>query len=143
MADAYQFLELLSRRLRMLQRGGVPDMHRAAHWFIRWWREQGGLKAAASSMPDPSQASSLQSHRRGWGFDFEWTVDQLEPRHYDEEVIQYKMEQCIDAFEAEAREEEAGGGGVSVTQERKVVRERLLAKRAARIKAKAPASRGR
>ena len=141
--DAYQFLELLSKRMGMLQRGGIPDMHRAADWFIRWWREQGGLKAASSSLSGPAGTDNLQGHRHGWGFDFEWSVEQAALSHYDEVIIQQKMEECIGAFEAETQLEEAEGGGVSVTQERKVVRQQILAKRAAKIKAKAPGARSR
>lgn len=141
MVDAYQFLELLAKRLGMVQRGGVLDLHRAAEWFIRWWREKGGLLAAAHRPTDASGAGDLAGHRRGWGFDFEWAVDAVDGARYDTGLVQRKMEACIDAFEAEVEEEDAEGGAVSVTQERKAVRQELMAKRAARMKAKAPAGR--
>lgn len=125
----------------MLKRGGVTDQTRAASWFIKWWRDQGGLMAASTALATSGAAGDLQTHRRGWGFDFEWPVDQSELANYDEAAIQKKMEGCIDAFEAEVHEEESEGGAVSITQERKKVRTQLLAKRAARSKAKAPSSR--
>lgn len=46
------------------------------------------------------------------------------------------MEECIDAFEKEMEDEEREGGGVSATQLKKRARDELLAKRAARSKAR-------
>ncbi|KAI0288370.1 P-loop containing nucleoside triphosphate hydrolase protein [Russula brevipes] len=53
--DIHELLGLLARKLGMLQRGAVPDLARAAGWFVKWWRDKGG---AASS------------RRSGWGLDF-------------------------------------------------------------------------
>ena len=136
--DSYQFLELLAKRLGMVQRGGVYDLHRAADWFIRWWREKGGLLAAAHTPVNTGNSGDLAGHRRGWGFDLEWAVDGVDAARYDASVVQRKMEECIDVFEAEVQEEDAEGGALSVTQERKAVREELKAKRLARMKARAP-----
>ena len=140
-ADVHAFLDTLARRLGMLKRGGITDEVRAAAWFIRWWREQGGLLAASSPLASFGAPGDAQTHRRGWGFDFEWSVDRAELPSYDEVMIQRKMEESIDAFDAEVQEEEAEGGGVSATQEKKKKRDMLLAKRAAKIKAKAPSKR--
>lgn len=126
----------------MLKRGGVADRDRASSWFIKWWREEGGLLAASTPLVTSRAAGDLQTHRRGWGFDFEWTVEESELGSYNEAMIQRKMEQCIDAFEAEVQEEDAEGGGLSATQEKKKKREILMAKRMAKTRAKAPKSVG-
>ncbi|KAH9947550.1 P-loop containing nucleoside triphosphate hydrolase protein [Amylocystis lapponica] len=140
MTDVSAFLDALALRLRMLKRGGIPDQARAAVWFINWWRTEGGLLAAAA--PNAPRADA-QTHRRGWGFDFEWTVDTAEAQRYDAALVQQKMEGCIDAFERAAVQEAREGGGVSSTQERKLIREQVLAKRAVRTKARLAARRGR
>lgn len=98
-------------------------------------------------LPPPVEGTSettIETHRRGWGFDFEWSVNasDLKDHRYDESMVQSKMEECIDAFELGAQEEEAEGGAVSSTQQKKKIREQLLAKRAARSKAKLAAKRG-
>lgn len=155
------FLEHLARRLGMLRKGGIPDVMRAAVWFIKWWREEGGLAAAASSPalmnsrlaasvtalpsspsppPPPPSAPALQ--RRGWGFDFEWTVGADVRNPHDPEFVQRKMEECIDRFERDAAREAKEGGGMSATQEKKIFRDELLAKRAARTKARLGSRRG-
>jgi hypothetical protein len=120
--DVHEFLGLLARRLGMLQRGGVPDLPRAAGWFVQWWREQGG---AASS------------RRSGWGLDFEWlaNADSEAEAEASDATVQAEMEKCIDRFVAvEARDAEEGGA-VSATQERKRIREEKQAKRTLRAKA--------
>lgn len=117
--DLHEFLGLLARRLGMLQRGGVPDLPRAAGWFVRWWREQGG----AASSP-----------RSGWGLDFEWIADA--DMDASDAAVQAHMEGCIDRFVAEEAREEEEGGAVSTTQERKRVRDERKAKRALLSKAR-------
>jgi len=144
LTDVYEFLDLLAKRLGMLRRGGVRDTARAAVWFVQWWRGEGGLAAAAS----PRAAA------RGWGFDFQWDLanspdsdpsagavapsdataagpEKSQERH-DEAVIQAQMEACIDRFERGIDEEEVGGSNVSKTQEKKKVRQDLLARRKAK-----------
>jgi len=108
----------------MLQRGGVPDLPRAASWFVRWWRDQGG---AAST------------RRTGWGLDFEWLADA--DADASDAVVQAHMERCIERMVAvEAREEEEGGA-VSATQERKRIRGEKHVKRALRSQARLAARR--
>lgn len=143
--DIHEFLNLLARRLGMLLKGGLVDSTRAAQWFIKWWRNDGGILAASTPLvpASPADDAVLTTHRRGWGFDFEWSVDQSEIPRYNKTVIQSKMEQCIDLFEQEAEEEEREGGGVSSTQEKKKVRDDLLAKRAAKTAARRARLRGR
>jgi hypothetical protein len=103
----------------MLQRGGVPDLPRAAGWFVQWWRAKGG---AASN------------RRSGWGLDFEWLAD-ADADASDAAVLAH-MERCIDRFVAEEAREEEGGEAVSATQERKRTREERKAKRALLTKAR-------
>ena len=103
----------------MLQRGGVPDLPRAADWFVRWWRDKGG---AASN------------RRSGWGLDFEWLAD-ADADGSDTAVLAH-MESCIDRFVTEEAREEDEGGAVSTTQERKRIREGKQAKRALLAKAR-------
>lgn len=152
LTDVYEFLDLLARRLGMLRRGGVRDTGRAAVWFVQWWRNEGGLAAAAS----PSAAA------RGWGFDFQWDLatpsatppnsdpsagavalsdatsvraEQSKESH-DEAAIQARMEACIDRFELEASKEEVSGNNVSKTQEKRKARAELLARRKAKSERK-------
>lgn len=115
--NVYEFLELLARRLGMLRRGGVPDLPRAAGWFVRWWREQGATASTRST---------------GWGLDFEWRAD----ADASDAAVQAHMEECIERYAAEETLEEEEGGAVSVTQERKRVREEKQAKRVLRAKAR-------
>ncbi|GBE88608.1 P-loop containing nucleoside triphosphate hydrolase protein [Sparassis crispa] len=144
LVDVLEFLDTLARRLCMLKRGGVPDQARAAVWFIGWWREEGGLLSASAPLlaASPSPTLDPPSQRRGWGFDVEWTVNADEARQYDTAVIQRKMEECIDAFERAALEEEREGGGVSSTQEKKRIKEQTIAKRVAKTRARLTAKRG-
>ena len=130
----------------MLKRGGVPDVDRAAVWFIKWWRDAGGLaSAAAPALPASDVLDAgvgAGSVRRGWGFDLEWDVRAGDAARYGEAAIQAKMEACIDAFEAAALEEEREGGAVSATQEKKRAKEFQKAKQRARARARMAASRG-
>ncbi|KAI0090391.1 P-loop containing nucleoside triphosphate hydrolase protein [Irpex rosettiformis] len=143
-ADIYEFLDTLARRLSMIKRGGIPDQTRAAVWFVNWWREQGSrLSASAPLLAGNSLLSDTSyTQRRGWGFDFEWSVERSEMENYDEKVIQRKMENCIEVFEAEAKQEEEEGETVSSTQEKKKAREHLITKRMARSKARLAARKG-
>ena len=142
--DVHEFLDVLARRLGMLVKGGIPDTTRASQWFIKWWRNEGGILAASTPLATatPTDGSALTTHRRGWGFDLEWSVDPEELPHYDEAMIEHKMGQCIDAFEREAEQEEREGGGLSSTQEKRRVRDELLAKRAAKTAARLARQRG-
>ena len=108
----------------MLKRGGVPDLPRAAGWFVRWWREKGG---AASR------------RRIGWGLDFAWSADA--DVDASDAIVQAHMEGCIERFLAERALEEEEGGAVSATQERKRIREGKHVKWALRTKARLAARR--
>jgi len=120
--DVHEFLGSLARRLGMLQRGGVPDLPRAAGWFVRWWRDEG---------------NAVSTRRTGWGLDLQWHAD----ADTSDAAVQAHMEECIGRFMAEEAQEEEEGGAVSTTQERKRVREEKRAKRALRTKARLAAKR--
>ncbi|KAF8637925.1 hypothetical protein AX17_002546 [Amanita inopinata Kibby_2008] len=49
--DVTDFLTLLARRMGMIKRGAEPDLARAATYFVRWWREEGGLVSATAAVP--------------------------------------------------------------------------------------------
>ncbi|KAG8790199.1 Mitochondrial GTPase, partial [Serendipita sp. 399] len=71
------FLAELAQRMGYLRSGGVPDLQRAAKWFVEWWRVSGakrdGLGGTASW---------------GWGLDCQWEdywslVDSSTPQRAD------------------------------------------------------------
>ena len=121
----------------MIKRGRIPDTSRAAVWFIKWWREDGGLaSASAPALPDYPLGAGVDAYRRGWGFDLEWAVDAADAGRYDERAIQAKMEDCIDRFEEAASLEEREGGSISSTQEKKRLKKQQKARQRARSKAR-------
>jgi hypothetical protein len=132
--DIAEFLDLLAGRLNMLKRGGVPDHTRAAQWFVRWWRDEGGLIAAAEA---PAPLLPHSSTRRGWGFDLEWDIN-CAGAPETEEGVQRHMERHIDEYLVNL---EAEAGEVSSTQEKKRVKGEMMAKRAVKMKAKLAARR--
>lgn len=134
-ADLAQFLALVAERHGMIKRGNEVDLHRAAVKFVQWWRGDGGLMSASVPNRLLIAGPDMPVQRRGWGFDFEWSIDGSEIGH-ESDVIQQKMEECIDSYMVNTAEEEREGGSVSVTQERKKVREEKIAKRREKMKAK-------
>ena len=125
----------------MIKRGNERDLRRAAVRFVKWWRDEGGLKSASVPSRLLISGPSAQPQRRGWGFDFEWMLDGTEVGD-DMTVVQHKMEDCIDAHLQAAAEEEREGGGLSSTQEKKTSRAAKMAKRMAKRKARLTARRG-
>jgi hypothetical protein len=119
----------------MLKRGGVPDHTRAAQWFLRWWRDQGGLIAAAEA---PAPLLPRSSTRNGWGFDLEWDIINDAGAPETAEEVQRHMERHIDEYLSTLETEE---GEVSSTQEKKRAKEVTMAKRARKVKAKLAARR--
>lgn len=117
----------------MLKQGGVPDHIRAAQWFVRWWRDKGGLVAAKA--PAPSLFDS--SNKRGWGFDLEWDTQNTGTPETEEDIQQH-MGHLIDEYLLNLGTEE---GEVSSTQEKKRAKEEMMARRAAKAKAKLAARR--
>jgi hypothetical protein len=110
--DILEFLDLLAARLGMLRRGGERDIGRAAAWFVKWWRDEGGLISAldADSSLLPMDKAPL---RHGWGFDFEWSIDS------EKATVQEKMEECIDLYLMSAESEGREGNDISPTQVKK------------------------
>jgi len=118
----------------MLKRGGIPDYTRAAQWFVHWWRDEGGLTAAAEA---PAPLFPHSSTRRGWGFDLEWDTKDAGASETEEDIQQH-MERRIDEYLVNLVTDE---GEVSSTQEKKRAKEEIMAKRAAKVKAKLAARR--
>jgi mitochondrial GTPase 1 len=116
----------------MVQRGGIPDQQRAAVWLVQWWREKGGLAAAAAPAPQPGRQVC------GWGFDLEWRADGAATAIAAESkgvaAIQAHMEGCIDTHMAGVAARIQAGEDVSTAQEKRRVKEERAAQRAARVK---------
>lgn len=178
--DPGSFLDALARRMGMLKRGGEVDLTRAAVYFVKWWREEGGLLSATSglqfqfrqgdsSVVDQeffSSRTDLEVHdgvhghglvspniTQAWGFDFQWEIGRedafVEGSHNEllsgggsmraaglSELVQGKMEKCLEDYIETSEREEAEEKNVSPTQvkkrmliERKEIR---MAKRAAK-----------
>jgi len=138
--DLPQFLNLISQRYGMIKRGNERDLYRAAVRFVKWWRDEGGLKSAFVPSRLLISGPGIQSQRRGWGFDFEWSIDGTEVG--DEiTVMQRKMESCIDAYLTATAEEERDGGRLSSTQEKRADRAAKIAKRLTKAKLRLAARR--
>jgi len=146
------FLEQLAARLGMRVRGGDVDTARAAKWFVEWWRREGCLISASAPrligrhiphvlQGHPPGGSADATHlsvpiRRGWGFDFEWTVDVASSDSEGKENVEEKMGACIDAYIRMGEVREEFGEDVSQTQEKKRAWEEKLAKRAVKSRAR-------
>jgi len=151
-SDIYEFLDSLSIRLGMVQRGGERDLRRAAVWFVNWWREEGSILSATgvpqfchnsdvSTQHSPSgpqtDSSSDFTRRAGWGFDFEWDLSISQcpaapPSDLDVPQVQSYMEERIEAHVRELEEEKRGGHHISSTQEKKKAREERMVRRRVR-----------
>ncbi|KAJ7211310.1 P-loop containing nucleoside triphosphate hydrolase protein [Mycena pura] len=118
-SDIEEFTESLAQRMGMVRKGGSTDRRRAAVYFVRWWREEGGLVSASSALPPFSHKAS-EAFTQGWGFDLEWQLrpDELADRDH-EQVIQEKMETCIDRYLANLETEDSSEANVSATQRKK------------------------
>ncbi|TFK73451.1 P-loop containing nucleoside triphosphate hydrolase protein [Pluteus cervinus] len=152
-ADLQDFLTQLAQRMGMIRRGAQPDLSRAAVYFIRWWREEGGLLAASSAFlpatkrlglgqgqgrgaqvsmegdiatPIEQTGSSLLPASQGWGFDFEWDLQPTDLKLLSgsgdvgvREMVQAKMEGCIDQYLEMTEREDREELNVSPTQKKK------------------------
>lgn len=136
--DLEEFLERLALRMGMIKRGQELDLERAAVYFVRWWREEGGLIAASSASPmgTLAGADSRYPGMHGWGFDFQWQseLDKM-PLSGDgaaggAKFVQDKMEACIDEYLVQAETEDAEENNLSDTQIKKqeVLQEKLKRK---------------
>ncbi|KAG5340369.1 hypothetical protein C0989_002026 [Termitomyces sp. Mn162] len=139
--DLQEFLEQLARRMGMIMRGAEFDTARAAAYFVRWWREEGGLIAATSSplhLAEPFGSVIRPPPIQGWGFDFQWPLDaeDLPATKKDEEkFVQGKMETCIDNYLAAIEREDNEELNISPTQIKKQqVKEEKLRRKQRQLK---------
>ncbi|KAF9010140.1 P-loop containing nucleoside triphosphate hydrolase protein [Cyathus striatus] len=129
--DLYEFLTLLGKRMGMIRRGAEVDLARAAVYFVRWWREEGGL-IAASSAPQLDASVRLPANPvQGWGFDFQWEIHPEDAQKGDNSavIVQEKMESCIDSYLELTEKEEQEEANISQTQRKKRVVEEEKMKR--------------
>ena len=106
----------------MIKRGAELDLSRAATYFVKWWREEGGLLSASSSTSnmDTSLLSNEQMARtQAWGFDFQWDLQPQNAAQDPNIFIQARMEQCIEDFVASTDREEIEENNISQTQVKK------------------------
>ncbi|KAJ7266975.1 P-loop containing nucleoside triphosphate hydrolase protein [Mycena haematopus] len=131
--DIEEFLGALAGRMGMVKKGASPDLRRAATYFVRWWREEGGLISASSALgvTDPSLQSVHAAITHGWGFDLEWqlSADEIASRDHAA-LIQGKMEVCIYKHLADIERQELSENNVSATQRKKqqVLKEQMQRK---------------
>jgi len=123
-SDLEEFLTLLARRMGMVKRGAELDLSRAAVYFVKWWREEGGLLSASSSTSnmDISLLSDEQEPRtQAWGFDFQWDLPPPNAASAPDPniFIQARMEQCIEEFVTATDREEIEENNISQTQVKK------------------------
>jgi len=113
-SDLEEFLTLLALRMGMVKRGAEPDLSRAAVYFVRWWREEGGLLSASLS-------DEQKTKTQAWGFDFQWDLQPQNPASAPDQnvFIQARMEQCIEDFVAATDREEIEENNISQTQVKK------------------------
>jgi hypothetical protein len=128
----------------MIRRGAELDLARAAVYFVRWWREEGGLLSASSGfnigVNTNSSATSPQfttppgqfPSTQGWGFDFQWDLQPHEVTSLQGGIdpttqVQDKMERCIQDYVEMTDREESEENNVSQTQvkKRRVFEEKL------------------
>ena len=106
----------------MVKRGAELDLSRAAVYFVRWWREEGGLLSGSSSTSnmDLSLLSDEQKiTTQAWGFDFQWDLQPPDASIDPNILIQTKMEQCIENYVAATDREEKEDNNISQTQVKK------------------------
>jgi mitochondrial GTPase 1 len=117
------FLTQLAQRMGMVKRGAELDFARAAMYFVRWWREEGGLIAASSSLKTrASPTPDGQCCTQGWGFDFQWRLESNDVstgRDSEAKLVQENMESCIDEYLTNMEKEDIEENNVSATQIKK------------------------
>ncbi|KAJ4470601.1 P-loop containing nucleoside triphosphate hydrolase protein [Lentinula edodes] len=137
--DLDVFLTKIAQRMGMIKRGAELDLSRAAAYFVRWWREEGGLLQTASStlqtlshhmfVSNEKGANTIEevsSVTHGWGFDFEW---QISPNDFHDahkvvesdvaSLVQLKMEECIENHLVQSEREDRDETNISATQRKK------------------------
>ncbi|GJJ15058.1 hypothetical protein Clacol_009333 [Clathrus columnatus] len=142
-SDEFEFLNSLARRLGMLRRGGEVDIGRAAVWFIKWWREEGGLVSVNQSQTPLRGGGGVglprveqdTLERMVWGFDFEWdsTSQSSVTTATDGDFVQQRMEEIIKDYLIKTEEEQKDLlENISLTQQRKKLRLEKIARITAR-----------
>ncbi|KAF8234985.1 P-loop containing nucleoside triphosphate hydrolase protein [Tricholoma matsutake] len=121
--DVEDFLTQLAQRMGMVKRGAQLDLARAAMYFVRWWRGEGGLiGAASSSKAGVSAMPDGQFRTQGWGFDFQWRLESNDVptgKTREARFVQDKMESCIDEYLTNMEREDTEENNVSATQLKK------------------------
>ncbi|KAJ3908772.1 P-loop containing nucleoside triphosphate hydrolase protein [Lentinula edodes] len=150
--DLDVFLTKIAQRMGMIKRGAELDLSRAATYFVRWWREEGGLLAASSTLQTLSRPLPVTNEKgaitnqesfsvaHGWGFDFEWQISPNDFHDANQKVVesdvaslvQLKMEECIGNYLVQSEREERDETNISATQRKK----QLTMEEKARRKAK-------
>lgn len=144
--DLEDFLTNLAQRMGMITRGAEVDLARAAVYFVRWWREEGGLLSASSAFnigvntntnssatsPQITTAPGQFFSTQGWGFDFQWDlqpqeVTSLQGGMDPSTLVQDKMERCIQDYVEMTDRQESEENNLSQTQvkKRQVFEEKL------------------
>lgn len=117
----------------MVKRGGEADFERAIVYFIKWWREEGGL-LSASAGPLRLGSDDLSLERRSsdlgvagdplvlpqtqaWGFDFQWVL-----RPGDGFLSGSQLKSSEDAPAAVATEDV---GGIRIPDPMEIVQEKM------------------
>lgn len=118
--DIHGFLTLLAQRMGMIRRGAEVDLGRAAVYFVKWWREEGGLISASSAL-QMGDSGSFEATTQGWGFDFQWQVgpEEFSTGKTNGQIVQDKMENCIDEHLATLEQEAGEENNMSPTQLKK------------------------
>ncbi|KAJ3928877.1 MAG: P-loop containing nucleoside triphosphate hydrolase protein [Lentinula lateritia] len=137
--DLDVFLSKIAQRMGMIKRGAELDLSRAATYFVRWWREEGGLLAASSDLQTLPRPLFVTNEKRaitneenfsvahGWGFDFEWQISPKEFHDVNQKVVesdlasfvQLKMEECIGNYLIQSEKEDRDETNISATQRKK------------------------
>ena len=106
----------------MIKRGAELDLSRAAVYFVRWWREEGGLLSASSSTSSMDLSLLQKPTTQAWGFDFQWDLQPQKSAAIGPDPnidIQAKMERCIEDYLAATDREEMEENNISQTQVKK------------------------
>lgn len=125
----------------MIKRGAELDLSRAAAYFVRWWRDEGGILSASSALQNglahplftananadgvkPDLENTSITH--GWGFDLQWQLSPKDLPGTTEKTVEsdmgsvvQKMEDCIEKYLVESEREDIDESNISATQRKK------------------------
>ncbi|KAF8326819.1 P-loop containing nucleoside triphosphate hydrolase protein [Cantharellus anzutake] len=119
--DTHAILERLANRLKAVQKGGFPDIDRAASYLVRWWRAGNHHRSSdtRSSLYYPSNPPTPTPNLvRSWGFDFDFERPiELKPLPSLEDAgtdpIQIAMNEVVQKYIEKMGDQ--GGIGMSVS----------------------------